>query len=66
MNYFYQKVIPYECIGNYILITHLQLEILHGVLNDVEANSKKSFFYLRNPVDIGNMDENEYKVILRL
>lgn len=40
----------------------VQLEVLHGVLNDVEANHDKTFFYLRNPVQMGSMDEKEHKV----
>lgn len=40
----------------------VQLEVLHGVLNDVEANHDRTFFYLRNPVQMGSMDEKEHKV----
>ncbi|XP_061175870.1 uncharacterized protein LOC133184810 [Saccostrea echinata] len=38
-----------------------QLEVLHGVLNNIEMNTKRSFFYLRDPVQMGNMEEKEYK-----
>lgn len=41
---------------------HFQLEILHGVLNDIEASKNRSFFYMRGSVNKDNVDEQEFKV----
>ena len=42
----------------------LQLEILHGVLNDVEQNKDRSFFYLRDPIPRERVNTDiEHKVL---
>ncbi|XP_060078987.1 uncharacterized protein LOC132558436 [Ylistrum balloti] len=38
-----------------------QLEVLHGVLNDIQGRKNRSFFYLRDPPIKSEMSEKEFK-----
>ena len=40
----------------------LQLEILHGILNNVDDRKDRSFFYLRDPLDSDSCTEDMHKV----
>ena len=43
-------------------VSMLQLEIMHGVLNDVNLHKERSFFYLRNKVDELDLSADDAKV----
>ena len=49
---------------NFAVAAHLlfQLEIMHGVLNDVNLCKDRSFFYLRDKADMLNLAEEQLKV----
>ena len=44
------------------LVALFQLEIFHGVLNNIDAAKDKSFFYLRDPPNKEELSEDDFKV----
>ena len=46
------------------MLPSFQLEIMHGVLNDVNLHKERSFFYLRNKAEELGLPEDQLKVTI--